>query len=336
MNSAAKRQILLGPGLSAPGGSKMNRLLIQLLIVLFFGFPCPVQSASDWFEKGISYMGAQQYPKAIVAFSKAIAEDPDRVETYNNRGMAWCKNGDYDLAMADFNKAMEIDPRNAEIFNNRGTIWFYKGQFDRAISDYDKALGIDPDFAKAYTNRGAAWFCKGNFDLALLDYNKALEIDPDNVEINRQRAWILSNTSEQARKHKIEARTKAKKRQAIQPKISPPLKPGVPQLKSAPHIPQPATPHPETTDQPPESTSQPIYSVQVGAFSSQQNATNLARRMKEKGYEARVTPFRSWSKNVLYTVRIGKYTHLETAKKKAEEVTAKENIPATVRPANEL
>ena len=315
---------------------KLPVLSIYLLMVIFLAFPCPVQCATDWFEKGISHMGAHQYQKAIVAFSKAIAENPDRVETYNNRGMAWCKNGDYDLAMADFNKAMEIDPRNAEIFNNRGTIWFYKGQFDRAISDYDKALGIDPDFAKAYTNRGAAWFCKGKFDLAILDYNKALEIDPNNVEINRQRAWILSNTAEQAREHKIEAGIRARKKQATQTKISPPLKPGVPQPKSAPPILQPATPRSEPTDQPPKSTPQPIYSVQVGAFSSQQNAANLARRMKEKGYEARVTPFLSWSKNVLYTVRIGKYMQLETAKKKAVEVTSKENIPATVRPANAL
>jgi len=303
----------------------MDRLPVLatgFFMVIFLAFPCPVLCATDWFEKGISHMRAHHYQKAIVAFAKAIAKDPNRVETYNNRGIAWCKNGDYDLAMADFNRAMEIDPRNAEIFNNRGTIWFYKGQFDRSISDYDKALGINPNFAKTYTNRGAAWFCKGNLDLALSDYQKALEIDPDNVEINRQLAWILTNTSDKTQKHEIQS--------------IPPIKPAVPQPTSAVRIQQPATPHPETTDQHPKSESKQVYSVQIGAFSSKKNAEKLASSMRGKGYETRVTPFLTWSKNVLHTVRIGKYAHLVTAKKKAAELTENETMPATVRPANEL
>ena len=303
----------------------MDRLPVlanQLLIVIFLAFPCQALCATDWFGQGISHMGTHHNQKAIVAFSKAIAENPDRVETYNNRGIVWCKNGNYDLAMADFNKAMELDPRNAEIFNNRGTVWFYKGQFVRAISDYDKALGIDPNSARAYTNRGAAWFCKGHFDLAVSDYHKALEIDPENVEINRQLAWILSNTSDKTQKHEIQS--------------VPPIKHAVPQAKSAARIQQSATPHPETTVQPPKSEPKQVYSVQIGAFSSKKNAEKLASSMKGKGYEARVMPFLTWSKNVLHTVRIGKYAHLVTAKKKAAELTENENVPATVRPANAL
>ena len=99
-------------------------------------------------------------------------------EFYNNRGMAYDKEGQYDQAILDYNKALNINPRYAEAYNNRGVIYRKKGQLDRAISDYNKALKINPRDAEAYNNRGVVYLWKGEFDRAISDYNKALEINP--------------------------------------------------------------------------------------------------------------------------------------------------------------
>jgi tetratricopeptide (TPR) repeat protein len=165
-----------------------NLLLFSLSLLL----PGQVRGDEDWMKRGLSGLKAQHLEEAIEAFSRAIEMNPDRVEAYNNRGIAWCNKGDYDRAIADYNKALEIDPRCADVYNNRGGVWLYKGEYDLAIHDFDKALGINPNFAKAYSNRGAGWFCKGDFELAIDDYNKALEINPNSADTNRQLAWILS------------------------------------------------------------------------------------------------------------------------------------------------
>jgi len=191
---------------------QLKTLLFLLLFSISLGHPRQAWSVEDWMATGLSGLKTQHIEKAIEAFSRAIASNPEHVAAYNNRGIAWCNKGDYDRAIADYNRALEIDPRCAEVYNNRGGAWFYKGNYAQAINDYDRALGIDPNFSNAYSNRGAAWFCKGNIELAISDYNRALEINPNSAATNKQLAWILSVSSGNIKKSdpkKLEEEDKA-------------------------------------------------------------------------------------------------------------------------------
>ncbi len=334
-----------------------NLLLISISLLL----PSQVCGVEDWLEKGVSGLKTQHIEKAIEAFSRAITMHPDHVEAYNNRGVARCKKGDYDRAVADFNRALEIDPRSAEVYNNRGGVWFYKGKYDLAVNDYDKALGIDPNFAKAYSNRGAAWFCKGNRDLAIEDYNRALEINPNNAETNKQLAWIRSVYSGNAKRGDSKAAVLSQKDIRQNPKVASvtlaapfaeqgkrPIEPlkeagpavipkdNVDRVKKSPHeTDADKSPHHNLTGAP-DAPSKTGYSIQVGAFGSRENAETLTKRLKGRGYAARLLPIESWSKGVLYTVRIGEYATRREAKEKAADFSDKEKLPSTVRPANEL
>ena len=145
--------------------------------------------ANEWFEKGRNYSLNKDYDKAIEAYTKAIALDPNYADAYNNRGVAYWDKGQYDRAIEDYNKAITLDPKDAAAYNNRGVAYNDKGQHDRAIEDFNKAIALDPNNASAYNNRGFAYYTNGNMGRAISDFQKACDLGEDeNGCKNLQRA----------------------------------------------------------------------------------------------------------------------------------------------------
>ena len=75
----------------------------------------------------------------------------------------------------------------------------------------------------------------------------------------------------------------------------------------------------------PSSQSQNVYWIQVGAYSSQQNANTLAEEYKGKGYNTRVVEPSSSDRRKLYRVRLGGYPTRELAEKDRDELARQEN-----------
>jgi tetratricopeptide (TPR) repeat protein len=141
-------------------------------------------SATDWFEKGISFYNAKKYDKAIKAYSKAIELDPydyiNLTNAYIFRGFAYGRKGQYDRAFQDFNKVIELNPNHALAYNKRGFAYKKKGQYDRAIEDYNKEIELEPN-AYAYIDRGDIYAIKGQYDKAILDFSMAIELEPNDA-----------------------------------------------------------------------------------------------------------------------------------------------------------
>ena len=135
--------------------------------------------ANEWFAKGYQHGLNNEHDKAIEAYTRAIAINPNYAKAYNNRGATYGHKGQYDRAIEDYNKAIDIDPNNAYAYTGRGATYGHKGQYDRAIEDYNKAIALNPNLADAYSNRGAAYDNKGQHDRAIEDYNKAIALNPN-------------------------------------------------------------------------------------------------------------------------------------------------------------
>jgi cell division septation protein DedD len=75
----------------------------------------------------------------------------------------------------------------------------------------------------------------------------------------------------------------------------------------------------------PSSQSQNVYWIQVGAYSSQQNANTLAEEYKGKGYNTRVVEPSSSDRRKLYRVRLGGYPTRELAEKDRDKLARQEN-----------
>lgn len=107
---------------------------------------------NEWFEKGNKLYINQEYDKAIEAYTKAIALNPNYAKAYNNRGLVYDKKGQYDRAIEDFNRAIALNPNYAEAYNNRGIAYAKKARhsygneiqlyIDKVIADYTIACNL--------------------------------------------------------------------------------------------------------------------------------------------------------------------------------------------------
>ena len=200
------------------------------------------QSTYTEFYKGLTAQSKEELEEAIVHYSESIRLNPQRYETYMNRGSIYITTGELDLAIRDFDSAIALNPELASAYVGRGLARRQRGDVEIALSDYNKALELEPDNARAhsfrgiayedkslpafamadhnkavelepenilcYVNRGAAYAREGATGLAIEDFDRALELDPDNATAlyNRGEAWLCLAEWEKARSDLISAR----------------------------------------------------------------------------------------------------------------------------------
>jgi tetratricopeptide (TPR) repeat protein len=88
----------------------------------------------------------------------------------------------FNEARKDFEKAIKNDREFADAYNNLGVIFYLEKKYGKAISKYEQAIKLRQDSGSFYSNLGAAYFSKKEFVKASLAYNEALKIDPDIFE----------------------------------------------------------------------------------------------------------------------------------------------------------
>ena len=150
--------------------------------------------------------------------------NPQLVEAYNNRGLAYYGQGEYEEAMLEYTTAidlgqqlvedklrpsklprqrptvMELSRQVAEAHYNRGVVFYIEaeggydrgvlycgeGEYERAVTDFTAAIELDPQYAQAYNRRGLAYRRQGDYDRAITDYIDA-------IRLNRQDAQAYYN-----------------------------------------------------------------------------------------------------------------------------------------------
>lgn len=90
------------------------------------------QNVAAWRED--SYQ-TEEYP-AIADYDRAIDLDPQLVQAYFNRGLAYVDKGDLD-------RAIDLDPQLAQAYLGRGIAYLMTGQYDQALADLSKTIEID-------------------------------------------------------------------------------------------------------------------------------------------------------------------------------------------------
>ena len=90
---------------------------------------------------------------------------------------------------------------------------------------------------------------------------------------------------------------------------------------------QPSSLSSESAPQPPR---KPFYSVQLGAFKDEDRAEALAKKFREKGYDAFTQPGVTKDRSPIYRVLVSKYDERKAAHKLAEEIQSREEIKTTL------
>src|SRR5438105_4936837 len=135
----------------------------------------------------------RDYETAIAEFSKAIAAEPKDATNYFNRGTAYRGANLLNEALADFSKAIELAPQNAAAYVGRGDVLLMQKQLDAALADFDKALQIAPNDVSARRFRGFVFISKGEWEKAIAEYDSVIKSMPNDASPYERRAFAYRN-----------------------------------------------------------------------------------------------------------------------------------------------
>jgi len=109
----------------------------------------PTAEAYTFLGWTYSFMG--RIEDAIEECHKAIAQDPDFGNPYNDIGAYLIEKGELDEAIGWFQKALLARRYESPAFPhlNLGRVYERKGQWTEAIDSYKKSLALNPNYALA-------------------------------------------------------------------------------------------------------------------------------------------------------------------------------------------
>jgi tetratricopeptide (TPR) repeat protein len=103
---------------------------------------CP----SAHFNMAVTFVQAENYPKAEVHYRRALAGKPT-AEARNGLGYALARQGRTGDAIAEFRKAIEANPRFTPAYNNLAEALASQGKLEEAASYYRRSLEQAPNAA---------------------------------------------------------------------------------------------------------------------------------------------------------------------------------------------
>lgn len=112
--------------------------------------------------------------------AEASSEAKAQAEKLKNEGNNLMKTEQFPEALLCYSKAIELDGRNAVYYCNRAAAHSKLNQHQAAIDDCKKAIAIDPLYSKAYGRMGLAHASLNQHVEAVRCYERAVELEPEN------------------------------------------------------------------------------------------------------------------------------------------------------------
>ena len=178
-----------------------------------FNLKTPGKNATetDWLNYGNQLWRVLEDEKAVAAFDRAIALNPNEYRAYYGKSLsladggsgqqaidafkqatklnpdfyaAWKRLADllsrYDEpqeSLAAYNHAIQLEPRLFANYNRRGDVLASLKRYDEAIASYDQSIKLKPD-SLTYQGRADVYFEIENYQSAIADYNRAKKLNP--------------------------------------------------------------------------------------------------------------------------------------------------------------
>ena len=167
------------------------------------------QSATAWYDLGVSYAALEQFSDAVDCYSRAISFDPAMAQSYNNRAAAYARLKKYSEAISDCSQAIELTPDDALAWRNRGLAYHDLGKLDEAAADYDESIRINGRSSETYLYRGNLFLERKDADRALEDFDHALHLNPEmaTVWISRAKALAALGRRDEAERALAQSKT---------------------------------------------------------------------------------------------------------------------------------
>ncbi len=103
-------------------------------------------------QMGLVFFEADKKDESVVAFKKALAIDPENLQTRLGLGETYSMLTRNDLAVVQFLKASEIKKNDLEILFKIALEYWYHQNLEKCKEYYNKVLAIDPNHVQAHLN----------------------------------------------------------------------------------------------------------------------------------------------------------------------------------------
>lgn len=153
-DAAAAGQTLLELTLLRPD----DAAVLQLQAVVALALRCPEQAlralsqvlklhpgdAPAWFNLGQALLMAQDWPRAVLAFDRLLALQPDNPEGCYGRALAWRALGQHGKAGKDASQALRLQPDHTGALQEQANAFLQAGAFDLALAAFAELEGKQP------------------------------------------------------------------------------------------------------------------------------------------------------------------------------------------------
>lgn len=131
-------------------------LCFMLLLTCVAGMTC-TETETKLQNQALLALDAKNYDKAITLLNRAVAIEPDNVQTHYLLGMAYKAKGMLTEAISEYKKALDIKPNNIFTLCLLADVYLSTGMIDEAITVAKKTLVLDPDSQLGHFNLGIAY-----------------------------------------------------------------------------------------------------------------------------------------------------------------------------------
>lgn len=137
-----------------------------------------LQTSSEYLLRGDGYFKDGNPVRALEAYNRAVALNPDNLEAYASRGSVHFFQGNYDLAEADFKFVLDKNPYQADAYTAYGSVLAAKGNFDEALEVLNSAIALKPGKPEIFFSRAGVYFMLGRYAEAVTDYTSVINLRP--------------------------------------------------------------------------------------------------------------------------------------------------------------
>ena len=138
---------------------------------------------------GLLHNQTGEFERAVDAFSRSLASDPDQALTHVNLGVAHAGLGGWGRGAPELRgqRSGSIRMRPWPT-STRGNVHLRGGSLDQAIAAYRRAVEIDPGLGLGHFNLGIALIRAQRYQEALPHARRAVEFSPDNEQAGQMLA----------------------------------------------------------------------------------------------------------------------------------------------------
>ena len=181
------------------------------------------KKAKEYYDEALDYSRSQDYNNAEKLYLKAIKEDPDFVEAYDNLGRVYRRIGNLEKAEEYYKKSIALYPNGVMAHQNLAVVYSIKKDYKKAIDEYKEILRVSPGNVEGYFGLANSYMASSELDKALENSKKALEIYKSTNSHHIGDGYYLTgliyyykNDKEEAKKHIVLAKENGSK---IHPKL---------------------------------------------------------------------------------------------------------------------